>query len=353
MTNSSVIERYSREADRSVSIHADIIVDNILPFLDRATYDNCVIANKEVWEMSQAASTPPWPQTCFNIESGVSYVAFSTCGQAVVCGCDDGVVYLWTKSGRRTTLKGHGSPISSLAFSPTGDTLVAGCENGFIRIWSLEKLVPTGNESVLKGHEAPVHSLSFIPKTNVLISGGRETSAHLWDLSTKRRISSISHPDKIESITVAPSGDIFASATWEGTVMLWKITDDFELDRMTVLGKGLPLTRVQFSQDGKSLFGLRGFRLRRWDMTDGSLSYLSGSRVHRVFSVTVSPDSRVAAYGDRDGTIRTSLLADALSKACFKDTFYGHHHECSLSFAPDGTTLASGSPDGTFRLWNI
>ena len=342
-------------------VPAVIIVDNILPFLDRETYDNSVVANKEIWNLSQAASIPPWPQTCFSVEgtAGVSCVAFSACGKAVACGCDNGAVSLWGISGRKVTLKSHPSSISSLVFSPTGSLLVAGCENGFVRTWKLEwrhpnLLVPMGNDgSVLKVGESCIHSLAFIPNTNILISSARETSACIWNLSTLRLITRIQHPERIESLTISPRGDLFASATWEGTVRLFKLDHDHKLSHMAVLGKGLPLSKVEFADDGNSLFALRGFRLRQWDMTNGSPSFLSGNRVHRVFSVTVSPDASVVAYGDRDGTIRTSVLANSISRASFKDTFYGHHHQCCLAFAPNGTALASGSADGTLRIWNV
>jgi WD40 repeat protein len=339
-----------------LSIPPSIIVEYILPFLDRATYDDCILANKEVFETSKTVSFPPWPQKCLQVGSEVSCVAFSSSNKAVACGCENGAVFLWqNRTGHRITLKGHEMEVLNIVFSPTEHVLASGSVDCTVRLWFLKKedLTPTGEITIFRGHENPVHSISFLPNSDILASSSHERMIRLWNVSTSKRVGRIPHPDKVESLSVSPDGKLVASATWEGTVRLWELSDDCQLGRSVVLGKGLPLTKVQFSQDGKFLYGLRGFRIRRWNMADGSLSYMSGNRVHRVFSIAVSPDSDYVAYGDRDGTIRLSKLADALSRGCFKDTFYGHHHQCSLTFAPNGRTLASGSPDGTFRLWNI
>lgn len=337
-----------------ITIPSSIIIEHILPFLDRETYDNCVIVNREVFETSKEISTPPWPQKCFTLQSGVSCVTFAKSSMAVACGHEDGIVSIYKNNGRKHDLNGHKAEVLTIAFSSSENLLVSGSADCTIQVWQMKNFIPKGKSVILKHeHQHPVHSLSFFHGTNILASGGHELSIRLWDLSTYQCVGDIIHPEKVESLSTSPDGQLLASATWDGTVRLWEMENGLSVRRYLELGKGLPLTKVQFSPDGLYLFGLRGFRLRRWSMIDGRLSFLSGNRVHRVYSVDVSPDSETVAYGDDDGTIRISKLADALSRACFKDTFFGHNRQCQMAFAPDGKTLASGSADGTFRLWNV
>jgi WD40 repeat protein len=199
-------------------IPPSIIVEHILPFLDRDTYDNCIVINKEVFNASKVVSLPPWPQICKALNSGISYVEFSPSSQAVACSRTDGVICLWRKDGRQSTLEGHSSEVLSIAFSPTEHVLASGSVDCTVRIWFLKELIPTGNVVVLKGHKRAVHSLHFFPNSNILASSAHERMIRLWDLSTSSCIGQIEQPDIIESLSVSPDGQLLASATWDGTV---------------------------------------------------------------------------------------------------------------------------------------
>ena len=68
-----------------------------------------------------------------------------------------------------------------------------------------------------------------------------------------------------------------------------------------------------------------------------------------VFSVSFSPDGQTIASGSSDNTIR---LWDVVAGE-HKKTLKGHTGDVfSVSFSPDGQTIASGSSDNTIRLWD-
>ena len=70
---------------------------------------------------------------------------------------------------------------------------------------------------------------------------------------------------------------------------------------------------------------------------------------YRIRSISFSPDGTTIASSSDDKTIR---LWDADTGAHIR-TLTGHEHNVvSVSFSPDGTTIASGSDDDTIRLWN-
>ena len=67
-------------------------------------------------------------------------------------------------------------------------------------------------------------------------------------------------------------------------------------------------------------------------------------------SVSFSPDGQTLASGSADGSIRIWDVADGSPLCVLK----GHDSSVnSVSYSPDGQTLASGSGDMTIRLWNV
>ncbi|WP_431907023.1 helix-turn-helix domain-containing protein [Nonomuraea jabiensis] len=70
-----------------------------------------------------------------------------------------------------------------------------------------------------------------------------------------------------------------------------------------------------------------------------------------VMALTMSPDGRLLAAADQDGTIR--LWHTDIHRPT-DDLLSGHHPSVlSVAFSPDGRTLASGGRDGSIRLWDV
>ena len=75
-----------------------------------------------------------------------------------------------------------------------------------------------------------------------------------------------------------------------------------------------------------------------------------GEHTATVLSVSFSPDGTTLASGSGDGTVKlwNTSTRDYIA------TLEGHRNIVnSVSFSPDGTTLASGSYDGKVKLWNV
>ena len=114
------------------------------------------------------------------------------------------------------------------------------------------------------------------------------------------------------------------------------------------IGKGW-ITEIQYSPDNTRLAVASTIGVWMYDARSGEeLSLLTGhTRIIR--SISFSPDGQTLASGSEDNTIR---LWDAVT-GNHKTTLIGHTKGVvSVSFSPDGRTLASGSWDNTIRLWD-
>jgi WD40 repeat protein len=70
----------------------------------------------------------------------------------------------------------------------------------------------------------------------------------------------------------------------------------------------------------------------------------------QVFAVAFSRDGRTLATGSGDGTARLWEVATGREVAVLR----GHeNYVWSVAFTPDGGTLATGSSDNTVRLWDV
>ena len=135
----------------------------------------------------------------------------------------------------------------------------------------------------------------------------------------------------------------------------------------------LGVTAVAFSRDGKLLAAAHGDgTVRLWDPATGQavgaplladLGAKSGPAGIGVFGVAFSPDGKLLATADADGTVRLWDPATGKPTAApiqaNTQTAVGQDAQISgrpgvfrVAFSPDGKLLATADDDGTVKLWN-
>ena len=260
-------------------------------------------------------------------------VAFSPDGQLLASGGDDNKIRLWDVStGKHLhTLLADMSDVFTVAFSPDSRVLASGSMDNMIRLWD----VHTGE--LLRTIDGQTHwtirSISFSPDGRTLASGGDNSTICLWDVNTSElRQTLIGHGGSVESISFSPDGQVLASGSGDDTIRLWDVSTDESLHPLSGYTDTDDVERVVLISSGK----VTGIILR--------------GHTANVNSVSFSPDGQTLASGSNDDTVR---LWD-VSTGKPLQTLSGHTANInSVSFSPDSRVLASGSSDNTIRLWDV
>jgi WD40 repeat protein len=159
------------------------------------------------------------------------------------------------------------------------------------------------------------------------------------------------HTGRVWSVAYNPDGKTLASASDDGTVVLWDVPTLRAIATLTGSQPNVGLYSVAFSPDGRQLAAGSGDgTVLLWDVASRKMVRVFTGHTASVLSVAFSSDGTRIASGSGDGDV---MVWD-IGSSGGQQTFKGHSNWVwSVAFSPDGQTLASGGRDGTLRLWNL
>lgn len=326
------------------------------------------------------------------IEGGrgqIYMVDFAPDGKTLAsCGQDE-KIRLWDVATGKELREddGHVARVGQVAFSPDGKTLASSGEQGDIRLWDV-----TSGRMILSldGHETPFSPLAFSPDGKTLAYGRWDATIRMVDLSAGKEVSRIEEKGRARHLAFSPDGRRLATAS-RFTVRLW----DLAKIEKTVLyhEKDGRIGRIAFSPEGDALFAAcsssrRGREILGWEIASGRevLRHARGPR--RTVAFHIYPGRRVlealmgvnrielaltgedgafselkgardvvfSADGRMVATPHTGNVIHIWEAATGRRILHLHGHRgavSSLSFSPDGRTLASGSADATVLVWDL
>lgn len=118
----------------------------------------------------------------------------------------------------------EGESLTSLALHPEQVVVAAGYSDGFIRVFDL-----TNREVMFeyKAHQGKVNDIKFQPLKRYLVSVGDDMLIQIRDLKTgKIEYSLQAHNNKILCLDFHYHGNTFASGDLEGNIAIWKFEED-------------------------------------------------------------------------------------------------------------------------------
>ena len=248
-------------------------------------------------------------------------IDLSADGRLLAAAHTNGTVLVWDVPSRTLVrqLEGFGG---TLALSPDGATLAVTARTGAISLYDVATWTV---RRVLAGHTDVLWGLDFSADGSSLASGGDDRTAIVWDVATGTRRETLrGHTGRVLEVAFSPDARRLYTGGLDGTVMVWELSGDRRLgDRVA------PPAGINVLQGGA-----------------GAPAWTRG-----IPSLAVTPDGRLQAIGDTEGTVILRRLpgGEQVGRP-IKAT--GSGPVVRMAFSPDGSRLAIPGPDGDTSVWD-
>jgi WD40 repeat protein len=246
------------------------------------------------------------------------------------------------KTSKSTTMKGCGRKRALLGFHQLHADVLG----------IVHQLLSWDKNVQLKwtAHETTIFGIVLSPDGRSVLTYSRDQTLKLWCTANGTLLRQFrGHTDIVSKCGFAPSGDLLLSASFDGTVKLWKTSGNL---LRSIESHEHEVTAVCFSfQEDRILSAGDDGDVKMWGVSTGTLERaMPATPSGDVWCCAFSPNGLFFVTGHADATLKLY----SASTYEIQRSFDGHSGIIwTCTFSECGSTLLSGSQDTTMILWNV
>jgi len=287
------------------------------------------------------------PLTCSGHTRPITNLAFSEItkhGYFLISACKDGKPMLrqgdtgdWIG-----TFEGHKGAVWSSALNRDATKAATGAADFSVKIWD----ALSGEELETFQHKHIVKSVSFSHDEGTrLLTGSNEKIVRVYDLNrpSAEPQTFAGHSGAIKAALYTHDHRQILTAADDKTVRLFDVASGQEVNRMDIPSNP---TDLELSQDSSVITVSFGRHVSFWDTSFHCIN--SFEMPTTINSASLHPSKDFYVCGGEDFKMYKCSYGTGEEVESFKGHFGPVH---CVRFSPDGELYASGSEDGTLRLW--
>lgn len=287
------------------------------------------------------------PLTCSGHTRPVVHLSFSEItehGYFMISACKDGKPMLrqgdtgdWIG-----TFEGHKGAVWAATLNKDATQAATGAADFTAKVWN----AVSGDELHSFPHKHIVKCIEFSDDGSQLLTGSNEKLLRIYDLNNPDAEPDVlsGHTSNLRCCLWLPQMQRVVSTSDDKTVRVWDVHNKLEINKLEFPAS---VADIELSSDGKLLTAAYANKVAFWDVDtlDKIKEYEISSPIN---SASLHPDQQVFVCGGEDFKMYKCDFTTGAELESFKGHFGPVH---CVRFSPDGELYASGSEDGTLRLW--
>lgn len=288
-----------RQTPLTCSGHTRPVVD--LSFSDITPFGYFLIsACKDGKPMLRQGDTGDWIGTFEGHKGAVWGATLNKDATKAATGAADFSAKVWdAEKGEELQSFAHKHIVKSVDFSSDSRTLLTGSNEKMLRIFDLQK--PDAEVKQFVGHTSNIKAVHFNKDCNQVWSASDDKTIRVWDVNSCKEVHCIETPSAPSSLELTSDGSIF-TATY-GSFTVFYNAENFE--KIKEIKAPAPVNTASL-HPSKNFFvcGGEDFKMYKFDYYTGEEIESFKGHFGPVHCVRFSPDGELYASGSEDGTLR-------------------------------------------------
>eukprot|EP00040_Diaphanoeca_grandis_P025063 m.138429 g.138429 ORF g.138429 m.138429 type:complete len:320 (-) comp29994_c1_seq1:42-1001(-) len=287
------------------------------------------------------------PLTCSGHTRPVVDLTFSPVtpdGFFLISACKDGKPIL--RNGMTGdwlgTFEGHKGAVWGATINSSATLCATGAADFCAKTWN----AISGDEMYSYQHPHIVKTVEFSADSSQLLTGCNDKVVRCWDVNnnTSAVVEMTGHKGNLQKVLWGTDGKSVLSGGDDKVIRMWDVRSGSETRTIPLDAN---LTGMEISQDGSILTSTHGSKVCFYNTT--TMELIKEKKMESpVHSASLHPDGKTFVWGGMDNMLHVVDYESCEQLEEYKGHFGPVH---CVRYSPDGEVYASGSEDGTVRLW--